>query len=155
MISTAYNNKNATTIIDINDILTHLCSIKNGSILLDYKYFKPCARVENYGVILKHIIETIQTILREKDTFVIHINLQSLTLSDVEKYYSFIQIISETMKNTFPDKLEQCNIYNAPFIFSQVYRIISLFIDKKTQQKMKLVEENVDTAQVVERVEVF
>ena len=76
MISTAYNNKNATTIIDINDILTHLCSIKNGSILLDYKYFKPCARVENYGVILKHIIETIQTILHEKDTFVIHINLQ-------------------------------------------------------------------------------
>ena len=140
MISTAYNNKNATNLIDINDILTHLCSIKNDRILLDYKYFKPCAQVENYGVILKHIIETIQTILHEKDTFIIHINLQSLTLSDVEKHYSFIQIISETMKNTFPDKLEQFNIYNAPFIFSQVYRIISLFIDKQTQQKMKLVE---------------
>ena len=68
MISTAYNNKNATNLIDINDILTHLCSIKNDSILLDYKYFKPCAQVENYGVILKHIIETIQTILHEKDT---------------------------------------------------------------------------------------
>ena len=65
MISTAYNNnKNATPLIDINDILTHLCSIKNDSILLDYKYFKPCARVENYGVIL-HLCTFKTPILRQ------------------------------------------------------------------------------------------
>jgi hypothetical protein len=48
--------------------------------------------------------------------------------------------MSEVLKTTFPDKLNICNVYNAPFIFSKVISIIGAFVDKKTQQKMKLMK---------------
>jgi len=63
-----------------------------------------------------------------------------LTISDIDQYYSIIREISEIFKMKFPDKLEECFIYNAPFIFTQFIKIVSVFADKKTMNKMKLVK---------------
>jgi hypothetical protein len=48
--------------------------------------------------------------------------------------------MSEVLKTTFPDKLNVCYVYNAPFIFSKVISIVGAFVDKKTQQKIKLIK---------------
>jgi prophage DNA circulation protein len=66
--------------------------------------------------------------------------MNSITLLHIEKYFPFIQQISEVLKTTFPDKLNTCYIYNAPYIFSKLFSVVSMFIDKKTQQKIQLVE---------------
>jgi hypothetical protein len=125
--------------LSLPDMMHHLCfNINNNDIILDYKYFKMCAFQETYEMLIKYIVETIQFVLLTYPDFSFHINMKSLTLSDIDKYYTFIQSISERLKSAFPNKLNTCYVYNAPFIFSQLFNTLSCFIDKKTQQKIVL-----------------
>ena len=72
--------------------------------------------------------------------FVVHVCMKSLNLIDIEKNYSFIHKMSEILKTLFPDKLEKCFIYNAPIVFSQLFNMLSVFIDKKTLEKIQIIE---------------
>ena len=124
-----------------SDILTKLCfTSKNNDIIIDYRYFKFIAVQENYNSIIKYIVHIINKVLETSSDFYFHVNLSSLTLLHIEKYFAFIRQISETMKTTFPDKLNKCYIYNAPFIFSNLFNTISIFIDKKTQKKIQMIK---------------
>jgi hypothetical protein len=124
-----------------NDVLSKLCfALDSQNIILDYRYFKFIASVDNYYLLVCYIVSVIQNVLNKHETFILHVNLDSLTLLHIEKHFSFIKNISEVLKTTFPDKLNICNVYNAPFIFSKIISIISVFVDKKTQQKIKLIK---------------
>ena len=127
--------------ICFTDILAKLCFTMNNDIILDYRYFKFVSSPENYEAVIQYIISVIHNILKTHDTFIFHVNMSSITLLHIEKYFGFIQQISEVLKTTFPDKLNTCHIYNAPFIFSKLFSVVSMFIDKKTQQKIKLVKD--------------
>jgi len=123
-----------------NDVLSQLCfAIDSENIILDYRYFKFIASADNYEFIIYYIVSVIQCALNKHETFILHVNLDSLSLLHIEKHFGFIKKMSEVLKTTFPDKLNICHIYNAPFIFSKLISIISVFVDKKTQQKIKLV----------------
>ena len=80
-----------------------------------------------------------QSVLREYDQFIIHLNTNNLNLIDVDKYFLFIQKVSQIMKDQFPEKMKTCYIYKAPFVFSRLFSIVSIFIDKNTQQKIKII----------------
>jgi prophage DNA circulation protein len=124
-----------------NDVLTKLCfALDSENIILDYRYFKFIASAENYELIICYIVSVIQNVLSKHETFILHVNLDSLSLLHIEKHFGFIKRMSEVLKTTFPDKLNTCNVYNAPFIFSKIISITSVFVDKKTQQKIKLVK---------------
>jgi CRAL/TRIO domain len=124
-----------------NDVLSKLCfAVDSQNIILDYRYFKFIASVDNYEFIICYIVSVIQCVLNKHETFILHVNLDSLSLLHIEKHFGFIKRMSEVLKTTFPDKLNICNVYNAPFIFSKVISIIGAFVDKKTQQKMKLMK---------------
>ena len=115
--------------------------LKNNDIVLDYRYFKFLSRPENYEAIIQHIIYVIQNVLKTQELFVFHVNMSSTTLLHIEKYFGFIKQMSEILKTMFPEKLKVCYIYNAPYIFSNLFAVISAFIDKRTQQKIKLVKD--------------
>ncbi len=70
--------------------------------------------------------------------------MDSLSLLHIDKYFTFIKQLIEILKETFPDKLEICYIYNAPYIFSQLFNTIGTIIDKKIRQKIKIVKCNKD-----------
>lgn len=125
------------------DILAKLCfTMHNNDIVIDYRYFKFVSSPENFEAIVQYIIFTIQNVLKSQEAFVFHVNMSSITLLHIEKYYGFIKQLSEILKTTFPDKLNTCHIYNAPFIFSKLFSVISMFIDKKTQQKIQLIKDD-------------
>jgi hypothetical protein len=125
------------------ELLLAYCNLNDeNNIILDYKYFKlirKLNRIENYTII-DHMISIFQKALEKKEVFTIHFCLKTLTISDIDQYYSIIREISEIFKIKFPDKLEECFIYNAPFIFTQFIKIVSVFADKKTMNKLKLVK---------------
>jgi hypothetical protein len=122
------------------DILNRLCFVlRENHIVLDYRYFKFIANKENYEAIILSVITVMHECLHNNETMVVHLNMKSLTLLDIEKHFYFIREISIIMQQTFPDKLDKCFVYNAPFLFSQLYNTISMFIDKKTQKKIELV----------------
>ena len=122
------------------EILDGLCSIKDNVIILDNTYFRFFATKDTYSIILSHITNNIDIILSLHQGFTVHINMKNLTMTDVDKHLKFIQHISVLFKERYPDKLTKCFVHNAPFVFTQILNIVSIFIDKETQTKIELVK---------------
>ena len=145
MFSENIENTSSEKIIDKvrngnwNDIFKGLCCIKENNIVLNYIYFKYIANDETYSYIMNHITNNINQILQTNNEFSVHVNMKSLTIVDIDKHKEFVQQISLFLKDNYPDKLEKCYVYNAPFMFSNFFNIVSMFIDKETQKKIELV----------------
>jgi hypothetical protein len=124
----------------MNEALDKICRVKDKHVFIEYPIFKFLANETTYDLITKIIYDAFKNVLKTNANFTIHLSLKSLTLNEVEKHYTYISRVCATFKNDFPDKLETCHIYNAPFIFSKIISILSIFIDKPTREKIKLVE---------------
>jgi hypothetical protein len=117
-------------------ILDKLCFVKENEVIIDYLYFKYFACEQTYNLILSTIVNNIDSVLNTNDNFVVHVNMKSLGVSDFEKHKLFIQNISDYFKQRYDGKLLKCYIYNAPFVFAQIFNVIVSFIDKETQGKI-------------------
>lgn len=120
-------------------ILNNLCKINENMIILNYIYFKHFATTQTYNFILNYIVNQIDNILLNNNEFIVHVNMKHLTIVDIDKHKEFIQTISGFLKDKYPEKLKKCYIYNSPFVFTQIFNIVSMFIDKDTQKKIELV----------------
>lgn len=122
-----------------DEIFDGLCFTKDNCVIMNYPYFKHFAVNDTYDVILQFIISKIENVLENNDTFVVHVNAIHLSLTDVDKHRNFILKMSQILSERFPYKLHKCYIYEAPFIFSQVFNLVSKFIDKDTQKKIHVI----------------
>jgi len=123
-----------------NDLLESFCHITNtNKIILDYRIFKYIARSSTYDVLIKHISSKINLVLSTNPTFSVHICTKLLTISGADKHILFIYKLTESLNSSYPDKLEKCYIYDAPFIFQKIIGMLSLIIDKKTLSKITIV----------------
>lgn len=124
----------------VKEILSNWCfPVKENEIILDSQFFILIASTDNYGIIMNSAISLIEEILKTNETITVHLNMKLFTLIHLEKHYSFIKNICLLLQEKFPDKLEKCFVYNAPFLFTQFFSIVSKFIDRKTQKKIKLI----------------
>jgi len=126
------------------------CHVKENQIFIDYRYLKFIYKDEklvravdvdnkvvNHNIhIIMNIIEMIKHILQKYDDFIIHISFKNFTIMEMEKKYRFITEACEMFQRDIPLKMKKCNIYNAPFIFSHLYKIISSFLSKETRQRI-------------------
>jgi len=127
----------------VQETLNKFCKINNEAVYIDYQIFRHIASELTYDIITQMIINALNSVLSKSKTFVIHLSLKYLTLKELDKHYNYITKVCTLFKTEFPDKLEICYIYNAPFVFSQIISIISVFIDKKTQKKISLIGKSV------------
>jgi hypothetical protein len=122
------------------DVIDGLCNVKDDLIILDNAYFKHFATKETYNIIISHITTSIDNILSLHEGFTVHINMKNLTMTDIEKHLKFIQHISILFQERYSNKLVKCFVHNAPFIFSKMLTIVSMFIDKETLSKIELLK---------------
>jgi len=139
-----YVKTTATQLNNLEVMQKLCCNQTENHIILNYSYFKYIIKNKLYSwdEIIQYIVNVKRGVLKNNNQFIIHMNINDLTLMDIDKYYLFIQKISQIMKETFPEKLQICYIYNPPYIFSKLFSIISIFIDKDTQKKIKLMDTN-------------
>jgi len=125
----------------IREILNNFCHIKTkNEIAINYKHFKSINIFIDKNDILNYLILNIENVLNKYETFVIHVNIEKLSLLEIEKNKDFIQNISTVLREKFPDKLDFCIIYEGSFIFKQIYNLLAIFIDKKTLKKIRFHE---------------
>jgi len=150
-IKTYFSRKNkdhidaSIKVSSASEIMYDFCHVEKGNhIILNYIYFKYIVKynMASYDNIIYYLVNIMHTVLKDYSQFIIHMNIRYLILVDVDKYYLFIKQISQVMKETFPEKLQICYIYNPPFVFSKLFSIISIFIDKETQKKIKVMDTN-------------
>lgn len=127
---------------DLTYILNKFCYIeRENDIIIDHYFFKQYIKITDNSInTLNHLINQIEKVLKNYDNFNVHLKIKSLTLIEIDKHKDLISMMSLILKKKFPDKLKNCLIYDAPFIFSSLFSIISPFIDKDTQKKMRLVK---------------
>jgi hypothetical protein len=121
-------------------IISNICYFEENNLIIQYSFFKKFGNKTNYDIISQHIITNIDSILRKYETINVHFSLYKMDLLDLEKHYDFLINICKLMQYTYPDKLNKFNIYQAPYIYSKIYSIISTFIDKNTRSKIQVVE---------------
>jgi hypothetical protein len=125
---------------DLNFILNGICYIIDDALVINYKFFKHFASTKTYDIIQQYLINNIDTILRKYVTFTVYLNMKSLTISQIDKHRNYLNQISSVLKARYPDTLLKCYVYDAPFVFSQLYNIISMFLDKETLKKIQIVK---------------
>jgi hypothetical protein len=125
----------------MREILNNFCHIKTkNEIAINYKHFKSINIFIDKNDILNYLILNIENVLNKYETFVIHVNIEKLSLLEIEKNKDFIQNMSTVLREKFPDKLDFCIIYEGSFIFKQIYNLLAIFIDKKTLKKIRFHE---------------
>ena len=73
-------------------------------------------------------------------TVIVHAYLKTINLSDLDKHKTFVMDMIKKCNDELPDILDICYLYKAPFVFAQIYSIISVVIDKETRQKIHIVK---------------
>jgi len=136
------NNNSALQNKSFHDLINSFCHVNaEKEVVIDFRYFKLLSTWNGFDTdfMIQHVMNAIEMALKYNENFIMHMYLKSLSMTDVEKYYSFIVKISETFKNKFADKLRRCFLYKPPFIFAQLFNIVSAFFDKKTISKLQTV----------------
>jgi len=121
-------------------ILNGICNIRDNALIMDIIYVKHFATKETQQIIIDLIINNINNVLNIYAKFVVHVNINSMKIRDVDNNRDFIRNMSKCLKERFTDKLDKCYIYNATAMFSQILNVISLFIDKDTKEKIQLIK---------------
>jgi hypothetical protein len=122
------------------EVLNKFCHSLENEMWIDYAIFKLVASKSTYSDILTHLYKTIQDISLNGSKATIYLSMKSLTVGDLDKHRSFIFDTIKKLSEELPDTLEICYCYKTPFVFAQVYNMISVAIDKETRQKVKIVK---------------
>lgn len=140
------NNSNKLNVNNnLIEILNNFCYIENeNNIIINHYFFKQYMKNKPNHIdslnTLNHLVDQIEKVLINYSSFNVHLNIKTLTLMEIDKNKDLIAMMSIMLKQKFPDKLNNCLIYEAPFIFSTFFSLISAFIDKDTQKKIKLMK---------------
>ena len=129
------------TIVSIDEMMELICRAEGNVLVADYRFFKHAGSPSSYAAIIGQVVKSIDRILESYPQFIAHMCIKSLTVSDIDKHMEFIKTFSSTLKTRYQNKMLKCYVYKAPFIFSQIYGIVSCFIDKDTRTKVELVKD--------------
>ena len=126
--------------MNFNEILNKICFMEGDKVFIDYKIMKQVLHVNTYDIVFEHLINVTKEILLHNEFINIHVCLKGLTITDMDKHRNFAIRIIKTFSEQFPNKLNVCNLYKTPAIFSQIFALVSMFIDKVTTHKIRVVK---------------
>lgn len=126
--------------LKIDEILNDLFRIKEDTVFVDYVYFKYLSCQNTYFIITQYLTNILDNILIQYPLFNIHINMKALTFQEINIHHKYICSISMLFKSKYPKKLSKCLIFNSPTVFSKIYNIVALFINKETQMKIQIMK---------------
>ena len=114
---------------------------KGNDVYINYQEFKETPEPKDYDEITRTIVDAMNKALKENSLFIVHFDMKTLTLSDLEHYMKYSQNLAKILQTLFPNKLQTCYVYNAPsFIKASYHVFFKLFMDSVTRKKIILVE---------------
>ena len=122
------------------DILNKFMSTNKNEVFLNMSIFKLIASETTYSQIVSHVYQILKDTSTTYGTVIVHVYLKTITLSDLDKHKTFVMDMIKRFNDELPDILDICYMYKAPFVFAQIYSIISVVIDKETKQKIHIVK---------------
>jgi hypothetical protein len=114
---------------------------ESNCVFLNYEIFKYYGNPENYEQIVNYIISLILLCISKYEKYEFHVNLNSFTISAVERYMSIIKIFSDTclsQDTQFSILLDKLVIYNTPTVINDISKLLKSMIDPIILTKIQL-----------------
>lgn len=133
--------------MDLNVLLNYtICIIPNtNKIHVDYTIFKTYAHPDIFININNKLIETLNICKQQYGSFEIYVNIETLTVSALERYKDLMQYFSKLCNDSqlnYTDFLNRCVIYNSPSFVENIKLFIFPFLTKRTCEIMEFYNKN-------------
>jgi hypothetical protein len=127
------NKKNGN--IDI--YLSYFSYITKDSLILDYRFFKLIGNPNNYDFFLNYLMNQIEQLLTRTNLFNLYFNIDTINLTELNKYSTFFIKVAKLFSEKYPDCLQNFYIIGSGFMFDNMKNLFSLILPKKTREKIQ------------------
>jgi hypothetical protein len=113
-------------------------------VFMDYTVFKTYATPDNYNKIVGYILSLFDYCIANYGEYYAHVNLDSFTISSLERYKSIINIFIDNClkKNSgYTFIINKINILNTPKSFDSIINSVKHFFNKDVYQKIVVCNE--------------
>jgi hypothetical protein len=134
--------KQVSLSFDINMLLQKTGYIIPGTqhIYFDYTVFKTFANEDNYNLIVSYILNLFQTCITDHGEYIVHVNLDTFTVSAAERYKNLITLFNECcMSNKsieYSKMLKFWKIYYTPSVIDMITKILKTVLEPEIIQKI-------------------
>jgi hypothetical protein len=122
-------------------------------IFLDYTIFKLFANTDNFNQIIDNIFVTIKNCVDSFSTFEIYINLDTFTISALERYKVVIKDFIDkciSSNTRYSENIINLYICNVPKTFDAIIKTMKPFIEKQVYEKIKLWDDSTSKQAIAE-----
>ena len=124
-------------------------------IYFDYTVFKLYANETNYTEIAQFVLNRFEECIHQYGEYVVHVNLDSLTISAAERYKRLIEVFNVLcIQNTsihFTDRLRCWYVYNPPSVLDMIHKILITVLDKDAISKINIVSKK-DSPEILSKI---
>ena len=79
----------------------------------------------------------VEKILIHTNLFNLYFNIDTITLTDMDKYSTFFIKVAKIFSEKYPDCLQNFYILGSGFMFDNMKNFFSLILPKKTREKIQ------------------
>ena len=122
-------------------------------IFIDYSIFKLFANKNNFSQFVDNVFIVLERSYKSFENFELYINLESLTVSALERYKEVIKDFIDKCQlyNTkYTDNMKQLYICNVPKTFDAILKGMKPFMEKQVYEKIKLFDDNASKQAIAE-----
>jgi hypothetical protein len=120
-------------------------------VYVDYTIFKLFANPDNFKIIIDNIILMLHDRIISYNNFQLHINLNSFTISALERYRTLIKYFCDkclASDTKYSKLMEKLFIYHPPKSFDAIVKTLKPFIDPQIYNKFTLCNDVISFEQV-------
>jgi hypothetical protein len=115
-------------------------------LVCDYTIFKTFANPDNYDTIINYIITLANQCIQQYNTYEIHVNLKSFTMTAAQRFSDVIKRFCDKClhkDSVYSNKMDVLYLHNCPSVIHTIQRLFSGFMDKDSVSKVVLLKESV------------
>jgi len=133
-----------TTHVGVDTLLSQsIAAFDEYKIYVDYTVLKTFMCPDNYSQVVDYLMNIMNTIVTMKGKFHLYVNLNSLTISAIERYRDLIMSISQRcMDDELEQYLEVFHMHNSPSFLTSTSNLLAPFMPDTVRKKIKFIHKN-------------
>ena len=110
------------------------------SVILNYVALKGLLQTQTIEQVVQQVAQYVQVHMarRQTPTFTFHLFCNGMVIREMAQHRVFMLHFARLFKETFPQELTACYVYNAPSFFSSIYELLRPVLPKSSRDKIIL-----------------
>ena len=108
------------------------------SVILNYVALKGLLQTQTIEQVVQQVAQYVQAHMakRQAPTFTFHLFCNGMVIREMAQHRVFMLHFARLFKETFPQELTACYVYNAPSFFSSIYELLRPVLPKSSRDKI-------------------